>query len=98
MLQVKTCWLWVVNSTSEVQPLALTAQRIHLKHNFASDGYTTDDIVYKWEMEDDVISPDAKEHLHNDGWEVTSTQKADRLIGLPTGLFSLQGNILRMLS
>ena len=49
-------------------------------------------------MEDDVISPDAKEHLHNDGWEVTSTQKADRLIGLPTGLFKLQGNILRMLS
>jgi hypothetical protein len=44
------------------------------KYNFLV-GYTLSDIQYDWEDVPVPIAVEAKEHLHNNGWEIVGTEK-----------------------
>jgi hypothetical protein len=56
------------------------------KYNFLV-GYTLSDIKYDWEEVAVPIADEAKEHLHNNGWEIVGTEKTKAVFpyDLPTG-------------
>ncbi len=59
------------------------------KLKYILDGYTSNDIKYEWEDVAVPIADEAKEHLHNNGWDIVGTEKTNAVYNLPTGKKSI---------